>query len=1082
MVRPREVLVFISSPGDCGIERGAARRIVTELNGHPQVVRQRVRFRPLLWEDLPPGVAADGDFQNRINLVMRRLGYDAYGIYVGFMRGRLGTPTPRHPSGTIEELEASLEAHRRRGMPSEVLFYFLLPEAADAADVRAFRDQLAERGLLAASVAAAEFPDRLAQNLLEIATSWSDWANILRRSWRRFGFGAAVAVGLLAVSLAVADLGSRWRIERTLEDGEVAEAARLWRELSVVMPMSGDAARERINAAAARMIGAAPPLERQLGALAEWRRNPAYLPAPLAPLREDLATRTVREIEAGVLEQPDRRGLALWRAARAADLWADGEEPSTRLLRLLASSRLLGALMESGLPPERWRGALIRPEEASALETLARNIVQRTPDLGGWPDGRLRVAVAIAAGDMELLARLATSAARGNSHDLSSVAAYLSMAPPEAAAAWLQAVAAPTLPTPVVGRMIDGIRARAEPAMVAALAGLVRDGRLPEGDNALLDGLSCPLPACAGPATERLAAWAGDGAALPEGALALLLPALDPGRLTPVERERVARAVLALAQTDKRSAVMIRALSELGTDTGLRFLDSLIEEHVGDRIAFGFAEREALIDHLRRRGERPSRLAAARTIVHRSEKDVETLGDGSGIRPWRPDIGGVERAYLDLLAEGASAATAEDRALLERIVARAVGSGGPLNVEARTAALGRALLALPSAWRDALFGFQPPPLLDPPWFSAWSKRRLLLQAIGRTGGPAPANLAATVFRTLPNDGALATEFAGLAAAIDREAGRRFFRERLANGDRDALVSLGELGDGAALAAYVEAHARELGTASGTAGLKRVADAIGALDEDARKPLLSALLALSPPESAVLLPLAASTGMDRPALRAAALGILRQPAGAAELVMALRYLAAVAPAELWSTLADKTAVDGLANWLTTADAFDWVTAAQEFPDPPDGRLPDEAARLAKARLVLVTLDTGAHLRENAAAGWMALDDARRVVNHLLVLAARHADPGLAQGILQAAAEGSGSVAGLNRLGDAETVFRAYTTWLAAMPVRAQPPACLSPTWFGIERLDDANPLVVRVASALVLASPEAAARPACASSG
>jgi hypothetical protein len=110
--------------------------------------------------------------------------------------------------------------------------------------------------------------------------------------------------------------------------------------------------------------------------------------------------------------------------------------------------------------------------------------------------------------------------------------------------------------------------------------------------------------------------------------------------------------------------------------------------------------------------------------------------------------------------------------------------------------------------------------------------------------------------------------------------------------------------------------------------------------------------------------------------------------------------------------------------------------------------------------------------------MALDENRRVISHVLAVLARHTDPASALSNLQVIAEGPPPAATLGKLDDIETVFRAYATWLAAVPLRAAAPACLPAAWFGIERLNDANPLVVRAASALIMAGSEVAARDTC----
>jgi hypothetical protein len=346
------------------------------------------------------------------------------------------------------------------------------------------------------------------------------------------------------------------------------------------------------------------------------------------------------------------------------------------------------------------------------------------------------------------------------------------------------------------------------------------------------------------------------------------------------------------------------------------------------------------------------------------------------------------------------------------------------------------------------------------------------------GGPPLLDLIRAVLRSLPNDNELADRLVDLAAAIAPEIGRDFFRSKLAAGDHGALPELGRLGDTETLIAYIDEHGGSLAAATEPSELKQITDAIGSLKEVLREPVIAALLSRFPSASVPLLPAATSADVDRPELQTAALNSIRQSKSAAELANAVRYLAKVAPSELWPALTAESRIDGLADWLAKADSFDWVTVAQELPRPSDGELPSAAWRLAVSRRLLLTLDEGAHLSENVEAGWMALDENRRVTSHVLAVLARHTDPASAINNLQVIAEGPPPAATLGKLDDIETVFRAYATWLAAVPLRAAAPACLPAAWFGIERLNDANPLVVRAASVLIMAVPEVAARDTC----
>ena len=101
-----------------------------------------IELQPLLWEDLPPGQAQAGDLQSRVNALLDQYDLKRYEIYAGAMKDRLGTPTAKFRSGTIEELETAIAGHRRAQIPAEVLFYLIGPGSDE---VRAFRDELTAR-------------------------------------------------------------------------------------------------------------------------------------------------------------------------------------------------------------------------------------------------------------------------------------------------------------------------------------------------------------------------------------------------------------------------------------------------------------------------------------------------------------------------------------------------------------------------------------------------------------------------------------------------------------------------------------------------------------------------------------------------------------------------------------------------------------------------------------------------------------------------------------------------------------------------------------------------------------------------
>ncbi len=158
--------VFVASPGDVADERERAQEVVAEVNTnvarHEQVVLEAVLYET----HARPGVGEDA--QDVINRQMQ-----PEDIFVSIIWKRLGTPTRRALSGTVEEIEAAL-AKNGGGTLREVLAYFKTEpfpistvEESDAyTEVLRFKEQLAERGVLYWEFATtAEFADQLRSHL-----------------------------------------------------------------------------------------------------------------------------------------------------------------------------------------------------------------------------------------------------------------------------------------------------------------------------------------------------------------------------------------------------------------------------------------------------------------------------------------------------------------------------------------------------------------------------------------------------------------------------------------------------------------------------------------------------------------------------------------------------------------------------------------------------------------------------------------------------------------------------------------------------------------------------------------------------
>jgi tetratricopeptide (TPR) repeat protein len=129
------IKLFLASPGDTKKERKYVHDVVAELNrtiAHPADATLKV----VAWEqDAYPGYGADP--QELINRQIADM--SACELFVGLMWNRIGTPTPRATSGTIEEYERAVQAHETTGRP-DIWFYF-----RECASQLNTKDQLAQR-------------------------------------------------------------------------------------------------------------------------------------------------------------------------------------------------------------------------------------------------------------------------------------------------------------------------------------------------------------------------------------------------------------------------------------------------------------------------------------------------------------------------------------------------------------------------------------------------------------------------------------------------------------------------------------------------------------------------------------------------------------------------------------------------------------------------------------------------------------------------------------------------------------------------------------------------------------------------
>jgi hypothetical protein len=139
--------IFVASPSDVAEERTILETVVTQLN---QVwsTTLGITFELLKWEtSVHPSFSSDP--QEAIN---EQIAPD-YDVFIGILWGRVGTPTPRAESGTIEEFERAYARFKSGENTPEIMLYFkdapISPSKIDLKQMetlQSFRRSLSDKG------------------------------------------------------------------------------------------------------------------------------------------------------------------------------------------------------------------------------------------------------------------------------------------------------------------------------------------------------------------------------------------------------------------------------------------------------------------------------------------------------------------------------------------------------------------------------------------------------------------------------------------------------------------------------------------------------------------------------------------------------------------------------------------------------------------------------------------------------------------------------------------------------------------------------------------------------------------------
>lgn len=168
MPQVEKLKIFLASPGDVDTERRHVAKVVEEIN-RTVAAALGVVLEVISSKNAFPGYGKDGQA-----ILNEQIGdMKEYELFIGIMWNRIGTPTPRAKSGTVEEFTRAVRALTRRKKP-EVWFYFrqaaahltTKEELKQKEEVLDFRAKFRTNGLFRDYKGPAEFRDQLREHLV----------------------------------------------------------------------------------------------------------------------------------------------------------------------------------------------------------------------------------------------------------------------------------------------------------------------------------------------------------------------------------------------------------------------------------------------------------------------------------------------------------------------------------------------------------------------------------------------------------------------------------------------------------------------------------------------------------------------------------------------------------------------------------------------------------------------------------------------------------------------------------------------------------------------------------------------------
>ena len=165
--------VFIASPGDVTEEREILEQVIQEIN------RVWGRSIPIRLELISWDTHTHPDLSTDPQAVINEQIEDGYEIFIGILWTKLGTPTGRAPSGTIEEFQRAYYRHKSDPKSVKVMFYFKTTAISPSeinpsqiAQIQEFKDSLATKALYSEFSTIEEFESFSRQHLSMLVQEW----------------------------------------------------------------------------------------------------------------------------------------------------------------------------------------------------------------------------------------------------------------------------------------------------------------------------------------------------------------------------------------------------------------------------------------------------------------------------------------------------------------------------------------------------------------------------------------------------------------------------------------------------------------------------------------------------------------------------------------------------------------------------------------------------------------------------------------------------------------------------------------------------------------------------------------------